>query len=332
MTKYLILGGSGFIGSHYIKLLLKKHKDIQVINLDKMTYCGNEDNLLEVKDDIRYSFIKGNICDEFTIKSILEMERPDYIVNFAAETHVDNSIDNALYFMTTNFYGVYNILNEILKIKNKDTASFGKNGWCPKKIVQVSTDEVYGSVDKPSKETTAFNPSSPYSASKAGGDLLALSYYKTFGLPVVVTRSSNNYGPNQYPEKVIPLFITNLLQNKKVPLYGKGLNKRDWLYVEDNCSAIELVMREGKNGEAYNIAANYEINNKTLTETILDILHKNSSSIKYVTDRLGHDLRYSMNISKIKRLGWKPKTNFIEGINKTVYWYIDNKWWWKKLI
>lgn len=315
MNKVLVTGGLGFICSHFIRLLLNKYKDIEVINVDKITYAANEDNVKDFKDDSRYHFFKADICDTFAMQAILLQWQPDYIVNFAAETHVDNSIKNADNFMKSNFVGVYNLLNLIknLLLENKYNNL--------KKFIQISTDEVYGSVKRPAKEKDILNPSSPYSSTKSSADMLALSYYKTYGLPIVITRSSNNYGPNQFPEKVIPLFITNLLNNKKVPLYGTGTNKRDWIYVKDNCEAIDLVMHAGKIGEIYNIASKYIISNIVLTNKILKLMKKGKEFIEYVKDRLGHDDKYAMSNKKIKELGWKPRTKFKDGIKETIDYY-----------
>jgi dTDP-glucose 4,6-dehydratase len=314
-NKYLISGGCGFIASHFIHLLLEKYKDIEVINVDKLTYAGNEDNVKDIQNDHRYHFFKADIIDKFSMQAILLQWKPDYIVNFAAESHVDNSIKDADNFMKSNFMGVYNLLNLIKELSLSDKYNNLK------KFVQIGTDEEYGSVKTPSKETDMLNPSSQYSASKASASLLALSYYKTFGLPVVVTRSSNNYGPNQFPEKIIPLFINNLLKNKKVPLYGTGTNKRDWIYVKDNCEAIDLVINAGKIGEIYNIASNYIISNIVLTKKILGLMKKGKEYIEYVTDRLGHDSKYAMNTKKITELGWRPKIKFKDGIKKTIEYY-----------
>jgi len=315
--KLLVTGGAGFIGSNFIRYMLKVHPEYKIINLDKLTYAGNTDNLKDIENNANYDFVKGDICDNSLISNLVK--EVDVVVNFAAESHVDRSIESPDEFVKTNVLGVNNLLKCSLDAKVK-------------RFVQISTDEVYGSIEKGSfKETDTLNPNSPYSASKASGDLIAYSYWKTYGFPVVVTRSTNNFGSYQYPEKLIPLFITNILEGKKVPLYGDGLNVRDWLYVEDNCEAIDLVLHEGKDGEVYNIGAKNELSNIEITKMVLDILGKDENFIEYVSDRPGHDKRYSVDISKIKTLGWEPKHDFDEALKLTVDWYKDNKWWWKKL-
>jgi len=315
--KILITGGCGFIGSNFIRHILKKYPDYKIVNLDKLTYCGNADNLRDIENDKRYSFVKGDICDpKIADKAIKDCGA---VVNFAAESHVDRSIENASDFIRTNIHGVYALLEAGKKHNIR-------------RFVQISTDEVYGSIKKGSfQETSPLRPNSPYSASKAGGDHLAMAYYTTFKTPVIITRSSNNFGPYQYPEKVVPLFITNLLQNKKVPLYGDGMNIRDWLYVLDNCSAIDLVLHKGKIGEVYNIGGSFEIPNIELTKIILKLLGKTDKMINYVPDRLGHDRRYSLDSGKIKKLGWKPSGSFDKAIKETIKWYKNNTTWWQKL-
>ncbi|MDP2980694.1 MAG: dTDP-glucose 4,6-dehydratase, partial [Candidatus Omnitrophota bacterium] len=273
--KLLITGGCGFIGSNFIKRMFKKHPAYKIVNLDKLTYCGNPENLRDIERDLRYTFIKGDICDRKIVDKAIN--GCDAVINFAAESHVDRSIEDASAFIRTNIHGVYTLLESAKKHNIK-------------RFIQISSDEVYGSIRKGSfKETSLLHPNSPYSAAKAGGDHLALAYYTTFKLPVIVTRSSNNFGPYQYPEKVIPLFITNLLANKKVPLYGDGMNVRDWLYVFDNCSAIDLILHKGKIGEIYNIGASFEIPNIELTKIIFKFLGKTDKMVNYVSDRLGHD-------------------------------------------
>ena len=315
--KLLVTGGCGFIGSNFIRHILKKYPAYKIVNLDKLTYCGNLCNLSNIEDDKHYAFVKGDICDKKIVEKIIK--DCDAVINFAAESHVDRSISDASEFIRTNIQGVY-VLLEAAKKHNI------------KRFIQISTDETYGSINKGSfKETSPLRPNSPYSAAKAGGDHLALAYYTTFKLPVIVTRSSNNFGPYQYPEKVIPLFITNLLENKKVPLYGDGLNVRDWLYVLDNCSAIDLVLHKGKIGEIYNIGGGVEIPNIELTKIILKNLGKTDKIINYVPDRLGHDRRYSLDSSKVRKLGWKPSRNFNIAIKETINWYKNNTTWWKKL-
>ena len=315
--KLLVTGGAGFIGSNFIRYMLKVYPEYRIINLDKLTYAGNLDNLKDIEGNPNYKFMNGDICDSSLISNLVK--EVDVVVNFAAESHVDRSIESPDEFVKTNVLGVNNLLKCSLDAGIK-------------RFVQISTDEIYGSIESSSfKETDILNPSSPYSASKASGDLIALAYYKTYDFPVVITRSTNNFGSYQYPEKLIPLFVTNILEEKKIPLYGDGLNIRDWLYVEDNCEAIDLVLHEGKEGEVYNIGAKNELSNIEVTRMVLDILGKDKEFIEYVSDRLGHDKRYSVDISKIKKLGWSPRHNFDEALKLTVNWYKDNKWWWEKL-
>ncbi len=315
--KILVTGGCGFIGSNFIRHMLEKYPAYKIVNLDKLTYCGNPDNLRDIEKDRRYSFIKGDICDKNIVEKIIK--DCDTVINFAAESHVDRSIEDASGFIRTNIHGVY-VLLEAAKKHNI------------KRFLQISTDEVYGSINKGSfKETSPLRPNSPYSAAKAGGDHLSLAYHATFKIPVIITRSSNNFGPYQYPEKVIPLFITNLLENKKVPLYGDGMNVRDWLYVIDNCSAINIVLHKGRIGEIYNIGGSFEIPNIELTKIILKNLGKTDKMINYVPDRLGHDRRYSLDSSKVRKLGWKPSKSFDTAIKETINWYKANTAWWQKL-
>ncbi|MBU1007453.1 MAG: dTDP-glucose 4,6-dehydratase [Candidatus Omnitrophica bacterium] len=316
--RLLITGGCGFIGSNFIRYMLEKHPSYKIINLDKLTYCGRRENLKDIEKNRRYKFIKGDICDQKLVDRL--MKGCDAVLNLAAESHVDRSINNAFDFIRTNVHGTQVLLDAAKKNKLK-------------RFLQISTDETYGSVQKGSfKETSLLHPNSPYAASKAAGDHLALAYYTTFKVPAIVTRSSNNFGPYQFPEKVIPLFITNLLENKKIPLYGDGMNVRDWLYVMDNCGAIDVVLHKGRPGEIYNIGGGYELPNIKLTRAILKLLGKTYSMIKYVPDRLGHDRRYSLDSAKIKRLGWKPKKDFDTAIEETIAWYVDNRKWWKDLI
>jgi dTDP-glucose 4,6-dehydratase len=315
--KLLVTGGCGFIGSNFIRHILKKYPAYKIVNIDKLTYCGNLCNLSNIEDDKRYAFVKGDICDRKIVEKIIN--DCGAVINFAAESHVDRSISDASDFIRTNIQGVY-VLLEAAKKHNI------------KRFIQISSDEVYGSINKGSfKETSLLHPNSPYAASKAGGDHLALAYYTTFKTPVIITRSSNNFGPYQYPEKIIPLFITNLLENKKVPLYGDGMNVRDWLYVLDNCSAIDLVFHKGKIGEIYNIGGGVEITNIALTKIILKLLGKTDKMIDHVTDRLGHDRRYSLDSSKVRKLGWKPSKDFNIAIKETINWYKNNTTWWQKL-
>lgn len=317
--KILVTGCAGFIGSNFVKMMLQKHKDIEIVNLDKLTYAGRLESLKELSGEQRYSFVQGDICDSVVVEQA--MQGCEAVINFAAESHVDRSIENSDAFIYSNFVGVRTLLEQAKK-------------QGVKKFIQISTDEVYGQTLKGSfKETDKLNPRNPYSAAKAAGELLAMSYFSTFGLPVMITRSSNNYGPNQFPEKVVPLFVTNLLSGKKVPLYGEGKQIRDWLFVLDNCEAIDLVLQKGKPGEIYNIGGGNEIKNVDLTKMILKELGKGEEMIERVPDRLGHDFRYSIDSKKImKELGWKPKTDFKKGLKQTVKWYVDNEWWWSPLI
>ena len=313
----LVTGGAGFIGSNFIHYMLQHYPRCRLINLDKLTYAGNLDNLKDVEEDPRYEFIHGDIRDRELVRKIFK--RVQGVVHFAAETHVDRSILDAGEFVLTDVFGTFVLLEAL---KNSDVEFF----------IHVSTDEVYGSREKGYfKEDDPLCPSSPYAASKAGADRLAYAYCVTYGLPVIILRPSNNFGPNQYPEKFIPLFVTNALEEKTLPLYGKGTNVRDWLYVEDNCHAIDLVMRKGKVGEAYNIGANNEVQNITVAERIVDLLGKPKNLIKLVPDRLGHDKRYALDCRKIRALGWKPETKFDEALSSTVRWYKENPDWWRKI-
>ena len=315
--KILITGGAGFIGSNFIRYMLNKYQSYKIVNLDKLTYAGNLKNLSDVDGNKNYSFVKGDICDKEIVEKAIQ--GCDAVVNFAAETHVDRSIIDAGSFIKTDVYGTYVLLNtaKIIGVK---------------RFVQISTDEVYGSIQKGSfTEESPLNPGNPYSSSKAGGDMLALSFFNTYKTPVMITRSSNNFGEFQHPEKLIPLFITNILEGKKVPLYGDGKNVRDWIYVLDNCEAIDVVLHKGITGEVYNIAGCNEKENLEITMLILKLLGRDESWINYVKDRLGHDRRYSISSGKIKRLGWKPRESFESGLKRTVEWYRKNKEWWKYL-
>ncbi len=315
--KILVTGGCGFIGSNFIRYILDKYSDLTIVNLDKLTYAGRGRNLQDINDNRRYEFIKGDICNEAVVDRAIQGCR--VVLNFAAESHVDRSILNSEDFVRTNICGTQVLLDAAKRHKVK-------------LYIQISTDEVYGSVKRGSfTEKSHLLPNSPYSASKAAADLLAYSYYVTYKLPVIITRSSNNFGPYQYPEKVIPLFVTNLLENKKVPLYGDGLNVRDWIYVADNCRAIDLVMRKGRFGQVYNIGGENEITNKNLTYTILKKMNRSKKYIKYVTDRLGHDRRYSLDCGKVRKLGFKTKYDFQKALDTTISWYADNISWWQRL-
>jgi len=315
--KILVTGGAGFIGSNFIRYVLNKYPDYQIVNLDKLTYCGNLDNLRDIEDNPRYHFIKGDVCD----KKIVEegIQECQAIVHFAAETHVDRSIMEAGTFVVTDVLGTHVLLETAKKFKIE-------------RMIHIGTDESYGSIEKGSfKEGDALVPSSPYSASKAAADLLVHAYWATYNLPVIITRSSNNFGPYQYPEKLIPLFITNALDDEPLPLYGDGKNVRDWIYVIDNCEAIDFVLHQGKLGEVYNIGGGNERTNLEITEMVLDELGKTKDLISFVTDRPGHDQRYSLNTAKLRQMGWQPKYDFKQALGETVKWYRENEWWWRKI-
>ncbi|MBC7333913.1 MAG: dTDP-glucose 4,6-dehydratase [Actinobacteria bacterium] len=316
----LVTGGAGFIGSNFIHYIIRKYPEYKVINLDKLTYAGNLENLRDIENNPSYRFIKGDICNRELVDELFKYNKIDAVINFAAESHVDRSIVDPGVFIQTDVYGVYVLLEAVKKYKTKV-------------FLQISTDEVYGSIEKGSfKEDDPLRPNSPYSASKAGAEMIVRSFYKTYGTPILITRTSNNFGPYQYPEKLIPLFVTNLIDDKKVPLYGDGMNVRDWIYVEDNCIAIDLVLHKGKIGEVYNIGAGNEKPNIWITKKLLEILGKPESMIEPVEDRPGHDRRYSVDCTKIKtELGWSPQNNFEEALEKTVLWYVNNEWWWRPL-
>lgn len=314
--RLLVTGGAGFIGSNFVHQMLRVHSDYEIVVLDKLTYAGRRENLQDVWNKI--TFVKGDI----NLKADVEktVKGCDCIVNFAAETHVDRSILDAGTFVMTDVLGVYNLLEAARKF---DVSKF----------VQISTDEVYGDIMKGSfKESDRLNPRNPYSASKAGGELLCRSYFETYGLFMTVTRSSNNYGAYQHPEKLIPKTIIHALLDQPIPVYGTGKNVRDWLYVEDNCEAVDTVLSDGKAGEVYNVAGSQELENLQVVKTILKLAGKTESLIEFVKDRLGHDLRYSINADKIAALGWKPRMRFGEGIKKTLLWYNENVAWWKPII
>ena len=317
MSKLFVTGGAGFIGSNYVAWILANSDD-DVTVFDALTYAGNTDNLRPFEDDPRFRFVKGDITDRDAVAEALPGH--DQIVHFAAESHVDRSIVDPDAFVSTNCGGT-NVLCDIARQVGVE------------RFLHISTDEVYGSIDEGSfSETDALAPRSPYSAAKAGSDLIALAYHETHGLPVVVTRSSNNFGPNQYPEKVIPLFVTNLLDGRKVPLYGDGLNVRDWCFVDDNCEAVDRVRRQGVTGEIYNIGAGNEITNKDLTLRLLARLGHDESMIEPVQDRLGHDRRYSIDTTKVRALGWSPRHDLDAALDQTVSWYRANSWWWEPLL
>lgn len=323
--KIVVTGGAGFIGGNFIHYMLKEHTDDEIICVDALTYAGNLETLEPVMDNKNFKFVQADIADRDAIYQLFEEEKPDIIVNFAAESHVDRSIENPGIFLQTNVVGTGVLLDACKK-------------YGIKRYHQVSTDEVYGDLPLDRKdlfftEETPIHTSSPYSASKASADLLVQVYHRTFGLPVTISRCSNNYGPYHFPEKLIPLIIANALNNKSIPVYGTGENVRDWLYVEDHCRAIDLIIREGKVGEIYNIGGHNEKTNLEVVKTILKALDKSEALITYVTDRPGHDRRYAINPAKIKKeLGWEPLTTFDEGIKKTIKWYLENKSWWENII
>jgi dTDP-glucose 4,6-dehydratase len=322
MKTILVTGGAGFIGSNFVRLMLDAHPNYRILNLDKLTYAGNLENLTGYDTRPNYRFIKGDIGDAILIEEIFKTEKPDAVVNFAAESHVDRSILGARVFVETNVLGTQTLLDAAKK--------FGVE-----KYLQVSTDEVYGSLGDTGyfTEETPLQTNSPYSASKAGGDLLVRAYHETFKLPTLITRCSNNYGPYHFPEKLIPLMIANALNDKSLPVYGDGLNVRDWLYVEDHCRAIDAVLHNGKLGEVYNIGGHNEKKNIEIVKLILQMLKKPESLITYVKDRPGHDRRYAIDASKMEKdLGWKPSETFESGIEKTVKWYLDNRAWWERIL
>jgi dTDP-glucose 4,6-dehydratase len=313
--KILVTGGAGFIGSNFVRHLIEKHND-EIVVLDKLTYAGRLENLQDVMDKIE--FVKGDICDHELVNTVCK--DVNAIVNFAAETHVDRSIVDSSIFVRTDVIGTHTLL-EISRRRDIE------------KYVQISTDEVYGSIAKGSfKENSPLNPSNPYSASKAGADMLVMSFFATHGLPVAITRSSNNYGPHQHPEKLIPKLIINALRNVSLPIYGKGMNVRDWLYVKDNCEAIDVVLRKGGKGEVYNIAGECEKTNVEVAKSVLRNLKQSEELITFVKDRPGHDLRYSLECGKLKELGWRVGTGFDVGLRDTMDWYSKNEWWWKNLV
>ncbi|PFT66356.1 dTDP-glucose 4,6-dehydratase [Bacillus cereus] len=320
--KVLVTGGAGFIGSNFVRYMVKKYPEYNIVNLDSLTYAGNLENLKDIEELSNYKFVKGDIADRQFINQLFKEEKFDYVLNFAAESHVDRSITNPDIFIQTNIQGTQVLLDAA---KNAEV----------KKYLQVSTDEVYGTLGETGyfTEETPLASNSPYSSSKAGADLLVRAYHETFGLPVNITRCSNNYGPFHFPEKLIPLMIINALNDKQLPVYGDGLNVRDWLHVEDHCQAIDLVLHKGKDGEVYNVGGNNERTNIEIVKTILKALDKPESLIKYVTDRPGHDRRYAIDATKLREeLGWSPKYNFDTGIEQTIKWYLENQDWWKNII
>ncbi len=317
-TKYFVTGGAGFIGSNFVRHLYATQKDADVCVLDKLTYSGNLENLKDFESRSGFEFIKGDICDEKTVQSA--MQGVDVVINFAAEVAVDRSIDDPQSFIKTDIFGVYTLLEEARKQPGL------------KRFIQISTDEVYGQIlDGSFKETSELRPRNPYAASKLGGERLAYSFFETYQLPVVITRASNNYGPYAYPEKVIPLFITNLVDGTQVPVFGEGRQVRDWLYVEDHCRAIELLVERGVNGEVYNVGAGQEYENIEMTRKLLGLMGKDERSIKFVQDRPGHDMRYSLDSSKLQKLGWLPQVGLEDGLKMTVDWYLGHEDWWRPL-
>lgn len=316
--RVLVTGGAGFIGSHFVRLTLR-HKDAEVVNLDALRYAGNLENLKSVEGHPRYTFVHGDICDMVTTERVMREYRIEAIVNFAAETHVDRSILEPGGFVRTDVLGTMVLLEAARSLDIR-------------RFLQVGTDEVYGEVSAGrSAESDGLVPRSPYAASKAGADLLALSYFSTYGLPVLITRGCNTFGPNQYPEKFIPLFVTNALEDQPLPLYGDGLQQREWLYVEDHCEAIDQVLHQGVPGEIYNIGTGHEQRNKEMAEAILGLLEKPRSLIRHVTDRPGHDRRYALDCEKITHLGWRPRHSLEDALTATVAWYRDNSEWWRKI-
>jgi dTDP-glucose 4,6-dehydratase len=319
-VRLLVTGGAGFIGSNFIRYILSKYPEYRIINLDKLTYAGNLDNLSDIEKKSNYKFVKGDICDPDFVNKIFQ-EGVDAIIHFAAESHVDRSIYDPAIFVKTNVLGTQVLLKAALKYKIE-------------RYVQVSTDEVYGSLGKEGyfTETSPLLPNSPYSASKASADLMVRAYFETFGLPAVITRCTNNYGPYQFPEKLIPLFITNAMFDQNLPIYGDGLYVRDWIYVEDHCKALDIVLHNGKPGEIYNMGGGNEKTNLEITDLILKSLDKPKSLIKHVKDRPAHDRRYALDCSKIRaELGWQAETTFEEGISRTVDWYASHQDWWQKI-
>ena len=325
MASIIVTGGAGFIGGNFIHYHLKAHPEDRVICIDKLTYAGNLSTLAPVMDDPNFRFVRLDICDRDGVFKLFEEEKPDAVINFAAESHVDRSIENPGIFLETNIIGTSTMMDACRAFGNV-------------RYHQVSTDEVYGDLplDRPDlffTETTPIHTSSPYSSSKAGADLLVQAYHRTYGLPTTISRCSNNYGPYHFPEKLIPLMIINCLHDKPLPVYGEGLNVRDWLYVEDHCKAIDLIVRSGRIGEVYNVGGHNEMRNIDIVKLIIKELGKSEDLITYVTDRKGHDLRYAIDPTKIHdELGWLPETKFADGIKKTIRWYLENKDWWEPII
>jgi dTDP-glucose 4,6-dehydratase len=316
--KILVTGGAGFMGSYFIKYMLKNHPHLEIINYDKLTYSGNLENLKEVQDDERYMFVKGDITDKSHLERVVTENVVDVIVNFAAETHVDRSIQGGDEFVQSNVFGVYTILELVKKYSLK--------------MIQISTDEVFGSVDHGAfNEESPMNPNSPYAASKAGGDLLCRAYFQTYGTQVMVTHSCNVMGPFQFPEKMLPLFITNLIEDKEIPIYGDGLNVREWIFVEDHARAIDFLLEKGKYGEVYNIGTGVEKTNLEMVDILLRHFGKDKSLLKYVADRKGHDKRYAIDFSKLQEMGWRPTHDFNTSLDFIIDWYQDHQEWWQNI-
>ncbi len=319
MKNLLITGGAGFIGSNFVHLMLEKYDDINVVVYDKLTYAGNPDNLLPVADDSRYNFVQGDICDADTVDAAMQQYDIDTIVNFAAETHVDRSLTEPGGFIQTDVYGTYVLLEAAKK-------------YDIERYHQISTDEVYGEVmEGRSTEVDQLEPRSPYSAAKAGGDLMCLAYFTSFDVPVTITRGSNNIGPYQYPEKVVPLFVTNAIDDVALPLYGDGSQMRDYQFVGDHCEGIDVVLQKGQLGEIYNLGTGHETRNIDMAHLLLELLNKPRTLLQPVTDRPGHDRRYAIDCSKVEALGWKSAHNFEQALEATVKWYVDNETWWRKI-
>jgi dTDP-glucose 4,6-dehydratase len=319
MRNVMVTGGAGFIGSNFVRHMLEQHPDHRILVYDKLTYAGNLDNLRDFADDPRYAFVHGDVADADAVRQAISDHEIDTIVNFAAETHVDRSLMDPGTFITTDVYGTFVLLEAV-----KDLGL--------ERYHQVSTDEVYGQVmEGSSVETDPLETRSPYSASKAGADLMVLAYHTSFGVPATITRGSNNIGPYQYPEKVVPVFITNAIDDKPLPIYGDGLQMRDYQYVVDHCEGIATVLHRGAPGEIYNLGTGVETRNIDMAHTILDLLDKPYSLLQHVTDRPGHDRRYSLNVDKIRQLGWQSRHTFAEAMEKTVRWYVENEWWWRKI-
>jgi len=320
MKNFLVTGGAGFIGANFVHHLLEKYPDYNVVVYDKLTYAGNLNNLVDVSDDPRYTFIRGDICDTLTVERVIQDNEIDTIVNFAAETHVDRSIMDPNAFIQTDVYGTYILLEAARKLGLE-------------RYHQISTDEVYGHIPPghSSVETDPVAPRSPYAASKTSGDLMAMAYWVTYNLPVTITRGANNIGPYQYPEKVVPLFVTNALEGKSLPVYGDGRQMRDYQWVGDHCQGIDVALHQGHLGEIYNVGTGQELENLRMVEILLDELGAPRSLIQHVEDRPGHDRRYSLNVDKLKALGWEPVHDCEAAIRKTVRWYVDNAWWWRPI-